>query len=252
MLRSLLFLSLLAFAPSSFAIEALSMKGNRHIDNFSEAKKHLHKIHADHQITLYCGCKYYGKEVNMNSCESSSEGQNARFKKLEWEHVVPADKFGEVVAAWSQGDAICKNKKGRKCAAKASPLFRQMEADMFNLWPESGGINGARSNKPPVASLREPASAKFGKCQTVVGKKSFSPRPQVRGEVARSYLYMHAAYEIPLSKEELAMYQAWNDADPADDWECERGQRIKKIQGNANLILEESCKRSGRTPANSK
>lgn len=241
MIRQLLILTLFSYFSTSFAVDALSIKGNRNIDNFSEAKRNLHKIHADHQITLYCGCKYYGKEVNMNSCESYSEGQSSRFKKLEWEHVVPADKFGKVIASWSKGDAICKNKKGRKCASKVSALFRQMEADMYNLWPESGGINGARSNKPPVASLRGPATA-FGKCETFIGKKEFSPRPQVRGEVARAYLYMNYAYEIPLSNEEMSLYQEWNKADPADQWECERGQRIKKIQGNANPILEASCK----------
>lgn len=237
---------LFSFSSTAFSIEALSIKGNRNIDNFSEAKKNLHKIHADNQTTLYCGCKYYGKEVNMNSCESYSEGQSSRFKKLEWEHVVPADKFGEVVASWSQGDAICKGKKGRKCAGKASALFRQMEGDMYNLWPESGGINGARSNKPPLESV-DGKITRFGKCETVVGKKAFSPRPQARGEVARAYLYMHHAYEIPLSNEELALYQAWNKADPADTWECERGQRIKVIQGNVNPILEESCNPLTRT-----
>jgi len=242
-----IFLSaLLLFSQTAFSLEALSIKGNRNISNFSEAKKNLHKIHADNQTTLYCGCKYYGKEVNMNSCQSSAPGQSSRFKKLEWEHVVPANKFGEVIASWSQGDAICKNKKGRKCAGKASALFRQMEGDMYNLWPESGGINSARSNKPPVASLREPAKT-FGKCETVVGKKAFAPRTEVRGEVARAYLYMHNAYEIPLSKEELDLYQAWNQADPANKWECERGRRIKKIQGNTNPILEQSCSSLDRT-----
>jgi deoxyribonuclease-1 len=242
MYRFFLLPLLIAFSTSSFALEALSIKGNRNISSFSEAKKTLHKIHQDHQITLYCGCKYYGKEVNMNSCNSSTAGQSSRFKKLEWEHVVPADKFGEVVASWSQGDAICKGKKGRKCASKASALFRQMEGDMYNLWPESGGINAARSNKPPVESLREPASSEFGKCETKVGKKSFSPRPSVRGEIARAYLYMNYAYEIPLSKSEFETFQKWNQQDPADSWECERGERIKKLQGNVNPILEASCK----------
>lgn len=244
-LKSLaLLLSLFLVSPAGLSAELMIAKGNRHIDNFSEAKKNLHKIFSDHQVTLYCGCKYYGKEVNMNSCNSSSPGQSSRFKKLEWEHVVPADKMGDVVKSWSEGDAVCKGKKGRKCAAKASPLFRQMEGDMYNLWPESGGINAARSNKPPAETVRGKIQT-FGKCETRVGSKEFSPRKEVRGEIARAYLYMREIYSIPLSPEEISLYQKWSQQDPVDSWECERGRRIKKIQGNANPVLEEACQAKG-------
>ncbi len=228
-------------SPLAGSTELMVAQGNRYIRDFSEAKKKLHKIFSDHQVTLYCGCKYYGKEVNLNSCQSASPGQNSRFKKLEWEHVVPADKMGEVVKSWSQEDLLCQNRKGRKCAAKASPLFRQMEGDMYNLWPESGGINGARSNKPPVESVSGPVT-RFGQCETVVGKHSFAPRKQARGEVARAYLYMHEVYGIPLSKNEISMFQNWHQQDPVDSWECERGRRIQKIQGNPNRLLEASCR----------
>jgi len=33
---------------------------------FSKSKKELRKIHKDHQITFYCGCKYnYSDKANM-------------------------------------------------------------------------------------------------------------------------------------------------------------------------------------------
>jgi deoxyribonuclease-1 len=233
--------ALLIWSPNSFSAEVLSIKGNRYIDSFAEAKRILPKIFKGHQVTLYCGCRYYGKEVNMNSCESYSPGQNARFKKLEWEHVVPASAFKAVVKSWAAGDPICgSRKKGRKCAEKASPLFRQMEGDLYNLWPESGGINGVRGNKPPAEKVsREVAS--FGKCETVVGKEEFAPRKQVRGDIARTYFYMADAYEIPLNEKEKKMFQVWSDADPVDAWECERARRIKAIQGNSNKFIEEPC-----------
>lgn len=231
-------------SPQAFSAEIMSLSGNKHINNFSEAKRELHRIYSGHQRTLYCGCPYYGKEVNMNSCKSFSPGQGARFKKLEWEHVVPADKLGEVVKSWSQGDVVCKKKKGRKCAAKASPLFRQMEADMYNLYPESGGINGARSNKPPRESLSGNLKT-FGQCETVVGKDGFVPRAAVRGEIARTYLYMKDTYGIPLSDEEVALFQKWSGQDPVDSWECERARRIRAVQGNQNKSVEEPCLRLG-------
>lgn len=238
-----LFVSLF-LSSFSFAAEVQSAYGNRYISGFPEAKRVLPKIYSGHQTTLYCGCKYYGKEVNMNSCNAYSEGQSSRFKKLEWEHVVPAEKLGRVTASWSQGDLVCKKKKGRKCAEKASPLFRQMEGDLYNLWPESGGINGARSDKPPRDSVEGKLQA-FGKCETVVGKNAFAPRKEVHGEIARTYLYMKDVYGIPLTEEEVNQFKRWDQEDPVDAWECERARRIKDLQGNVNRFVEEPCQKAG-------
>jgi deoxyribonuclease-1 len=229
-----------AFSTAGWSAELLSAKGNRNIESFGEAKRLLHKIQAPHQLTFYCGCKYYGKDVNMNSCQSYSPGQSKRFTKLEWEHVVPAERFGHAIDAWRSGSTACKNKKGRKCAEKTSPLFRQMEADMYNLWPESGGINQARSNKPPLEEVSGKLTT-FGQCQTVVGKKGFVPRQEIRGEIARSYMYMSDTYGIPLSDEERKMFQEWNETHPVDAWECERTRKIESLQGNVNHFVKDAC-----------
>jgi deoxyribonuclease-1 len=240
-LKSALFIIFMIFmSESSFSADVMSLKGNKFVHDFNAAKKLLPKLYLDHQETIYCGCKYYGKEVNMNSCNSSSEGQTSRYKKLEWEHVVPAARLGKVVSSWTHGDETCKNKKGRKCAEKASSLFRQMEGDLYNLWPESGGINQARSNKEP-ADEAEYNSKTFGSCQTKVGRKSFSPRKEIRGKIARTYLYMNKAYDLDLSEKQVQMFRAWNSSTPVDAWECERARRIKKLQGNANSFVEEKC-----------
>ena len=36
--------------------------------------------------------------------------------------------------------------KGRNCARKMAILFRYMEADLYNLYPAIGEVNGLRSN----------------------------------------------------------------------------------------------------------
>nr|WP_058532942.1 DUF4113 domain-containing protein [Legionella saoudiensis] len=42
---------------------------------------------------------------------------------------------------------ICdKTLKGRTCCQKIDERFRHMDAELYNLWPESGLINQARSN----------------------------------------------------------------------------------------------------------
>lgn len=225
--------------------EVLSIRGNHDIEDFSQAKRVLKKVFSGHEETLYCGCRYYGKELNLNSCGVYVPEAPKRLKRLEWEHIVPAAKFGEAIKAWKTGDQICSggkkgSRKGRKCAERASPLFRQMEGDLYNLWPESGEINGARSNKPP----REQADGRlrtFGSCLTKIGRKLFEPRKEARGIIARAYLYMNWAYDVSLSDSERRMFERWERENPPGAWECERAERIKKLQGNTNPFVTKAC-----------
>jgi deoxyribonuclease-1 len=86
-----------------------------------------------------------------------------RAKKIEWEHVVPAENFGRTFSEWCDGDKQCINRKGkkfkgRKCAEKVNAEYRHMQADMFNLDPAIGAVNALRSNynftmSPTVSEL---------------------------------------------------------------------------------------------------
>ena len=228
--------------------EVLSIRGNRKLEDFAGAKRVARQVFQGSERTLYCGCRYYGKELNLNSCGIHAPGKKSkRLRKLEWEHVVPAAKFGQALESWKTGADVCvkdgKKKRGRKCAEKASPLFRQMEADLHNLWPESGEINRARSDKPPVEAVSGDVTS-YGPCATRVGKKSFEPRPEARGPVARAYLYMNWAYDVALSADEKELFNKWDKAHPPSEFECERDKRIRKLQGNSNPFLEKACAKS--------
>jgi endonuclease I len=62
----------------------------------------------------------------------------------------------------------------------------------------------------------------------------------VRGDVARAYLYMHETYgsrALPLGEAELARFRAWHRADPPDAWERLRDGRITAIQGMGNPLV---------------
>jgi len=69
----------------------------------------------------------------------------------------------------------------------------------------------------------------------------------VRGDVARTYQYMDAAYPGHgiISGKNRKLFEAWAAQDPVDAWECERARLIAKIQGNENAIVIEACKRAG-------
>ena len=84
---------------------------------------------------------------------------------------------------------------------------------------------------------------KFGKCDVEIKNKKVEPREDIRGEIARTYLYM--ASVCPgrgiISKKNRKLFDAWNKSDPVDEWECERAKRIEKIQGNRNEVVMRDC-----------
>ena len=116
-----------------------------------------------------------------------------------------------------------------------------MEADMYNLFPAIGEVNGLRSNYP--MTIIEGEERQFGKCDVEIKRRKVEPRNEVRGEIARTYMYMDSVYPGKgiISKQNRSMFEEWNRSDPADEWECERARRIEKIQGNHNEIVLDNC-----------
>ena len=69
------------------------------------------------------------------------------------------------------------------------------------------------------------------------------PREEIRGEIARTYMYMDSVYPGRgiISNKNRKLFDAWNKRDPVDEWECERAKRIEKIQGNRNDVVMRDC-----------
>ena len=233
-MKALFFISFLLIQSFSFA------SGNLQIKNFSEAKRILSKIYRGHEETIYCPCKYYGKKINLNSCGYIPKKDHKRAARLEWEHVVPAEAFGHSFIEWRSGAIGCK-KKGRSCAEK-NPEFARMEADLYNLWPIIGELNGLRSNYT-MAELTEKPS-QFGGCKAKVFERKFEPEDMFKGLVARDYMYMNQEYPGHgiISGKNEKLFQAWSNLHPVTKWECERSRIIMKFQGNPNTITENLCK----------
>ena len=160
---------------------------------------------------------------------------------------MPAEAFGQSFSAWrEEGDERCVNRKGkafkgRNCARKVSTEFRHMEADMHNLMPSVGEVNGLRSNYSFAMILGEPR--RFGACDMEIEGRKAEPPLNVRGDIARTYLYMDAAYPGRgiISRKNRKLFAAWNRQDPVDAGECKRERRIAKIQGNRNAFITEMC-----------
>ena len=106
-------------------------QGNTKIESFSKAKKLLEKVvFSDYRKDFYCGCSYDSKKnVDFQSCGYKARKNEKRAKRIEWEHVVPAENFGRYFSEWREGHPDCKDSKGkpfkgRKCAAKVNQEFR--------------------------------------------------------------------------------------------------------------------------------
>ncbi|MBF0363518.1 MAG: endonuclease [Oligoflexia bacterium] len=230
--------------------------GNENIDSFSAAKKIINKIQKEHPYTIYCNCKYSGKKIDLQSCGYKVKHDAKRASRLEWEHVVPAESFGRSFVEWREGSPLCVKKgksfKGRKCAGK-NQEFAKMEADLYNLWPEVGELNGLRSNYSMAALTSEGAgggggvkatdAGDFGGCKAKIRENKFEPMDAAKGIVARTYMYMDQTYQGRgiISDKNKKLFEAWDKMYPVSDWECVRARKIASVQGNENLVLKSRC-----------
>ena len=244
-----MFIKLLKILSTIVAILILSSHAssqNTQISSFSKSKKLLLKVYKDNPVTLYCGCSFKGKKPNLSSCGYIPKKDRKRANRIEWEHVVPAHAFGQSFSEWRSGHPKCVSKKGkkfkgRKCAQKVNEEYRMMQADMFNLFPAIGEVNGRRSNYS--MGIIEGEKREFGKCDVEIKSRKVEPREEIRGEIARTYMYMDSVYPGRgiISKKNWKLFEAWHKSEPVDEWECERARRIEKIQGNRNEIVLSKC-----------
>ena len=208
--------------------------------NFSKSKKFAQDIYSGNETTFYCGCSFQniGKKLvpKWSSCgyyprnEYTKSGkQNSRSLRIEWEHVMPAWFFGNQMECWKAG--------GRKACNK-DKLFEKMEADLHNLVPAIGEINGDRSNFSFAHIDGE--KRVYGACDFEINFKDriVEPREAIQGDIARIYFYMSETYNVPLTQKLQKMLKTWSNSDPVDQNERERNSKIYRIQGNSNPFVE--------------
>jgi len=216
--------------------------GNQKVVSFSKAKKIIYKLFSIHNRTFYCQCSYRKRRIQHDSCGYVVRKNPKRAARTEIEHVVPAHAFGQAFSEWRMGHPRCRKRtgktfRGRKCARKVSKAFRLMEADLFNLQPAVGEVNGDRSN---FSMGMVPGEARrYGACDIEIENRKVEPPPQIRGDVARTYLYMNWAYPGRgiIGRSRSKLFEAWDKGDPVDQWEYNRTRAIEKLQGNLNPFV---------------
>ncbi len=208
-----LILSALLCLVLSFTINA------EQFTRFSTAKKHLIKSLPDNSKSLYCGCdiKRQGKKLvpDPDACGyiprnaiTRSGKENARAKRIEWEHIVPAWEFGHQLQCWQNG--------GRKNCRKVSEKFRRMEADINNLAPAIGEINADRSNFR--FGMVATSSANYGACPVKIDfrQRVFEPPVYARKQIADTYFYMQTTYGLKISDKQRKLFESWQKVEVAE------------------------------------
>lgn len=153
--------------------------------------------------------------------------------------MVAAEHFGQQFACWRE--PLCTDNKGhpfkgRRCCQKIDERFRHMEAELYNLWLESGLVNQARSNyRFGVVPNQEDY---FG-CSIKIDKSTrrVEPSDQTKGIVARAYLFMSDHYALPLSKQQEQLFRAWNKQFPPTEWEHQWANQVAQIEGYPNPYI---------------
>lgn len=186
-------------------------------------------VYNNHRVTLYCAADFKSDKYVIPPKGFQSPKYKKRSKKIEWEHVVPAENFGRTFKEWREGDPQCiSNKgkafKGRKCASKLNLEYRYMQADMFNLFPAIGSVNALRSNYNFAMQPNEKSS--FGSCEMKIANRKAEPPKAARGQISRAYLYMESRYSrYSMSKQQRQLMNAWDKQYPVDSWECQRTKK---------------------------
>ena len=213
------------------------------------------RVYDGHRRTFYCDCAFTASR--RVRCRV---GAGERARRVEWEHIVPASRFGRTFDDWeadrSWGCALpegirrvfgirCVTASARSNLRKRSREYRLMESDLYNLVPAVGLINQKRANLPYGEIPGEVRG--FGPCDFEVDGERAEPPGRVRGDIARTYLYMARAYpgRVRLLEEELRMFGRWDREDPVDGWECERCRRIEAVQKSRNPVVEDRCRAAG-------
>jgi deoxyribonuclease-1 len=166
--------------------------------------------------TVYCAVEF-GPQMSVNIA-----GQ-----RMTVEHAYPADWIAEAFG--------CDNR-----SACPDPGYGFAEADLHNLWPALSSINSSRADL--AFGTIDPDERRFEDFCPDYERTSgdlavVEPRDDVKGDLARSILYMAYAYSLPLHGLDQLMLD-WHRMDPPDETERWRNYVIERLQGNRNPFID--------------
>ena len=132
-----------------------------------------------------------------------------------------------------------------------------MKSDLFNIRPSHGSANSSRGNSPYAEVIDENAQW-YGinssgayitqgnipdnpEAWSERSGSTWEPKESVKGDIARKVFYFYTMYPTQAGDitevGNLDMFYAWHIADPVDDFESTRNERVQDVQGNYNPYI---------------
>jgi deoxyribonuclease-1 len=216
-------------------------------DSFDEARSLLlDTVYGDRRVTFLCGCRYDPRgQVDLEGCGLDVLVGSRRAERAEAAHVVPASQLGGSRRCWRDPASFpgCLGAAGVRlsrsaCCERVDPDFAAAYKDLHNLVPAEGAITAARSDH---AWGELHSGQRLGDCAIRFDPilRRVQPPEDVRGDIARTVLYMRDTYGVRLSRQDLQLFDGWDSADPPDAREIERNGRISRVQGRGNPYVED-------------
>ena len=113
------------------------------------------------------------------------------------------------------------------------------KSDLHHLYPVSSRVNSRRSNHPfcnvDVVKTEENGSY-LG--DSFSGTRCFEPRPEHKGDVARSMIYFAVRYGHKIDQEQEDFFREWMREDVVSAKEKLRNDRIESVQMNRNPFVD--------------
>ncbi|MDY0318820.1 MAG: endonuclease [Candidatus Cloacimonadaceae bacterium] len=209
-----------SYYSSATGLTGIALKNALHniIDNNTNSNYDDAKLELFQELDNTNGvvrCVYTGKDYSINSSYNGSSDPNT-------EHTFAQSWFG-------------------------TSETNIKKADVHHLFVTKMSVNSSRGNLPfdEVASISETYHEANGyysyRGTNSDGDDVFEPADQHKGNLARALLYFSVRYEMTLSHEGVDMLEtllAWHNADPVDEAEELRNDRVQSYQGNRNPFVD--------------
>jgi len=130
------------------------------------------------------------------------------------------------------------NCKNVEYCRENSENYSNIETDLHNMYPVLNTIDKARADYQFGSIADE--YREFFECdfEREVQTKTVEPRSLAKGNIARSMLYMHSKYHLPVDPAILRQFVDWHMSDPPSKDEIRRNNIIESNQGTRNSFID--------------
>ena len=207
----------------AIALAGPSLAQQSKIPDVTEARKIFYQdLYFSGGFTLLCGA-WFGVENRRDGTVRKPLGIGTM-------HVYPPVRMKAITP--------CPDTMSVAQCRDASRRFRIMEADLHNIYPALSFVNAERGAS--LFGMIAGENRVFESCDLESNRRAgiVEPRPSVRGNIARSIMYMHSTYNVTVPPRMRSMLLRWHRDDPVSVQERRRNARIGQIQGTRNPFID--------------